>query len=67
MFGMAAGTIAFVSATCQLFGVFENQSTSSGILIIPEFVWEAFVGIYLTFHGFRRPSPILDREPVLAS
>lgn len=57
--GMVGGTIALVSATCQLFNVFENGSTPSAILIAPEFVWEAFVGIYLTVWGFR-PSPILS-------
>jgi hypothetical protein len=25
----------------------------------PEIVWEAFLGIYLTFWGFRRRSPVL--------
>lgn len=56
--GMVGGTIAFISATGQLFNVFENGSTPTAILIIPEIVWEAFVGIYLTFHGFKRsPTP----------
>src|SRR5262245_2800617 len=56
--GMVGGTIALVSATCQLFGVFENGSTPTAILIAPEFVWELFVGISLTFKGFT-PSPVL--------
>jgi Domain of unknown function (DUF4386) len=67
VFGMVAGTIALVSATCQLFDVFANQSTPAAILIVPEFIWEAFVGIYMTFWGFRRSSPVLDREDVLVS
>ena len=59
MLGMAGGTIALVSAVLQLFEVYENGSTISGILIIPEVVWELFLGIYLTFKGFTE-SPILD-------
>ena len=30
-----------------------------GILTIPEFAWELFLGIYCTFWGFRSSSPIL--------
>ena len=51
MLGMAGGTIALASAVLQLFEVYENGSTISGILIIPEVVWELFLGIYLTFKG----------------
>lgn len=60
--GMAGGTIALVSAMLQLFAVVENQSAISAVLIIPEVVWELFLGIYLTFKGFT-PSPILCGEP----
>lgn len=59
--GMAGGTIALVSAVLQLFAVVENQSGISAVLIIPEVVWELFLGIYLTFKGFT-PSPILRGE-----
>lgn len=57
--GMAAGTLAFATAIAVLFNAYEQTSTVSGLLTLPEAVWEAFLGIYLTFHGFR-PSPILD-------
>jgi hypothetical protein len=63
MFGMAAGTLACASATAVLFAVFERDTVPSTILIFPEIVWEAFLGIYLTFKGFR-PSPILTEDPV---
>jgi tryptophan-rich sensory protein len=56
---VAGGTIALVSAVLQLFAVYENQSAASAVLIIPEVVWELFLGIYLTFKGFT-PSPILE-------
>jgi hypothetical protein len=58
MFGMAAGMLACLSATAVLFGGLERGTVPSPILILPEIVWEAFLGIYMTFKGFR-PSPIL--------
>ena len=59
--GMAAGTVALVSAVLQLFEVYENGSPVSGLLIIPEVVWELFLGIYLTFKGFTQ-SPVLEDD-----
>jgi hypothetical protein len=64
--GMTAGTIALASAVLQLFAVYENQSSASAILIIPEVIWELFLGIYLTFKGFT-PSPFLENEPATAT
>ena len=64
--GMAGGTIALVSAVLQLFAVYENQSSASAVLIIPEVVWELFLGIYLTFKGFT-PSPFLEAESTTAT
>ncbi len=57
--GMVGGTLAFATATAVLFGAYEQTSGPSFLLTLPEIVWEAFLGIYLTFWGFR-PSPILD-------
>ena len=36
-----------------------DQSGVVSLLVIPEFVWEAFLGIYCAVWGFRRDSPIL--------
>jgi len=58
IFGMAAGTLAVATATAVLFGAYEQGSGLSVLLTLPEVMWEAFLGIYLTFRGFR-PSPIL--------
>ena len=46
----------------MLFDVWDQASAVS-ILVAPEFVWEAFLGIYCAGWGFRRDSPILSREP----
>jgi hypothetical protein len=63
IFGMAAGTLAFATATAVLFGAYEQGSAPSVVLTLPEVVWEAFLGIYLTFRGFR-PSPFLTEGVV---
>jgi hypothetical protein len=49
-----------------LFDVFEAGSTPQGLFTLPEFVWELFLGIYLTFKGFT-PSPITgETSPALS-
>ena len=55
--GLAGGTLAFAAATAELFGVFPQVSGTAFILTFPEALFEALLGIYLTFKGFR-PSPI---------
>ena len=52
----------------MLVGVIPQGSALQGIATIPEIVWEAFLGLWLTFKGFKS-SPILapdGREPVIA-
>jgi hypothetical protein len=36
-----------------------DQSGAVNILVVPEFIWEAFLGIYCAIWGFRKDSPIL--------
>ena len=38
-------------------GLIPQQSTPQGILTVPEVIWEAFLGLWLTFKGFS-PAPI---------
>jgi hypothetical protein len=42
-----------VTATAVLFGAWDQTSGISFLFTVPEIVWEAFLGIYLTFWGFR--------------
>jgi hypothetical protein len=51
--GMIGGAIAFTTATVVLFGGYEQMSGTNVLFTLPEIVWEAFLGIYLTFWGFR--------------
>ena len=55
--GLAGGTLAFIAATLELFAVFPQVSAASGILTLPEALFEATLGIWLIVKGFR-PCPI---------
>lgn len=51
--GLVGGSLALVTATAVLFGAWDQTSGVSFVFTLPEIVWEAFLGIYLTFWGFR--------------
>jgi hypothetical protein len=51
--GLVGGSLALVTATAVLFGAWDQTSGISFLFTVPEIVWEAFLGIYLTFWGFR--------------
>ena len=55
--GLVGGPLVCASAIAVLFGVIDAGSTWQGIATIPEILWEASLGLYLTFRGFK-PSPI---------
>ena len=57
--GMIGGPLLFISSTGDLFEWWETGSTIPGLFVIPEFIWEAFLGIYCAILGFRKDSPIL--------
>jgi hypothetical protein len=57
MIGLIGGPLLMVSFVFQLFGVYENGSGPSFLLALPEIVWEASLGIYLAWTGFRTPAP----------
>jgi hypothetical protein len=59
MLGRRDATMLLTSFVLTLFGVYENGSGPSFLLALPEIVWEASLGIYAAWKGFRR-SPITD-------
>jgi len=64
--GLIGGPLLCFAGILVLFDVIEPGSRIQGLATIPEILWEAFLGIYLTFKGFRA-SPILsDPRPVPA-
>jgi hypothetical protein len=42
-----------------LLGLIPRGGAVQGILTIPEIIWEAFLGLWLTFKGFQRAAPIM--------
>jgi hypothetical protein len=57
MLGLIGGPLLILSFGLILFGVYENGSGFAFLLALPEIVWEASLGIYAAWKGFR-PSPI---------
>jgi hypothetical protein len=61
--GLVGGPLIILSGTAVM--LTGNQPSSTlhslqGIVTIPEFAWELFLGIYCTIWGFRRDAPILS-------
>ncbi|MFJ6000983.1 DUF4386 domain-containing protein [Arthrobacter sp. NPDC092385] len=55
LLGLVGGPLMSASGIAVLFGAYEQTSVWSGLATLPEIAWEASLGIYLTFRGFRRP------------
>lgn len=68
MLGLVGGPLLIASFVFQLFGVYENGSGPSFLLALPEIVWEASLGIYAAWKGFRPQAitaPVEVRDPAL--
>ena len=63
--GLIGGTCIVLSGIAVLFNVIDAGSKAQGIMTAPEFVWEAFLGIYLTFWGFKACPIITDYPRVI--
>ena len=57
--GLVGGPLLILSFFLITFGAYKNGSGPSGLITLPEIVWEAFIGIYCAWKGFR-PSPIAE-------
>jgi hypothetical protein len=57
--GMVGGPLLLIGNVGVLFDAWD-QTGIVNLLVIPEFIWEAFLGIYCAIWGFRRDSPILS-------
>jgi hypothetical protein len=51
--GLIGGTMLAASGVAVLLGFIPQGGAVQGIATIPEVVWEAFLGLYLTFKGFK--------------
>src|ERR671919_290172 len=60
--GAGSETRMYLGAILE-FGVYENMSGPALLMALPEIAWEASLGIYAAWKGFR-PSPILTEGVV---
>ena len=65
LFGVIGGPLLAASGIAVLLGVIPRGSFLQNLATVPEVVWEAFLGLWLTVKGFS-PSPITsgDARPV---
>lgn len=63
MFGLVGGPLIFLSGAAIVLGLIDKGSIAQGIATVPEFIWEASLGVYLMVKGFRHPveAPREDR------
>jgi hypothetical protein len=68
MLGLVGGPLLILSFVFQLFGVYENGSGPSVLLALPQIAWEASLGIYAAWKGFRSPAVVtVDATPPVAA
>jgi hypothetical protein len=60
--GLIAGPVLLARFVGILFGVFEPMSALGSLMVVPEFIWELLLGIWLIVKGFNPSAPILS-EP----
>jgi hypothetical protein len=61
-FGIAAGSLALLTAVLVLFGAYDQVSGTSALLTLPEAAWELSLGVYLIARGFRPDATVFARE-----
>src|SRR3954449_5682774 len=62
MFGLVGGPLLCASGIAVIFGAFDAGSAPQFLATVPEIIWEAFLGLYLTFKGFKTTSAVLDES-----
>jgi hypothetical protein len=60
-FGVAAGSLALLTALLVLFGAYSQVSGTSALLTFPEAAWELSLGVYLIAKGFRSDATVFAR------
>jgi hypothetical protein len=64
LIGVVGGALLTTSGIAVLLGLIPQGSPVQGLMTVPEIIWEAFLGLWLTFKGFTS-APVLrlvDRE-----
>jgi hypothetical protein len=62
MLGLIGGPMLILSFGFQLFGVYENVSGPAAVMVLPQIAWEASLGVYAAWKGFRRSPIIADHS-----
>jgi Domain of unknown function (DUF4386) len=62
LLGLIGGPLVCASGIAVMFDAFDAGSAPQVVATIPEIIWEAFLGIYLTFKGFRATSAVFDES-----
>ena len=62
LFGVVGGPLLAASGIAVLLGVIPQFSPLQSLATVPEFIWEAFLGLWLTFKGFKS-APITSNYP----
>jgi len=62
--GLVGGSLAVASAIAELFGLYQQVSAPAAIVVFPEALFEAALGVWLVVKGFR-PSPVIQDPRVL--
>lgn len=64
MLGLIGGPLLILSFVLQFFDVYESGSGPAFLLALPEIAWEASLGIYAAWNGFRA-SPIVEPQTAM--
>jgi hypothetical protein len=62
LFGLVGGPLVCLSGLAVMFGAFDAGSGPQAIATIPEIIWEASLGLYLTFRGFNAVATVPGEE-----
>jgi hypothetical protein len=65
--GLIGGPLVIASGIAVLFGLYKQISAPSAIATIPEALWEATLGIWLTVKGFSSPATSRGDSPAGAT
>jgi Domain of unknown function (DUF4386) len=60
LLGLVGGPLLAASGLLILFGAFDAGSAAQGVMSSLEIAWEASLGIYMTFVGFKASSPLFS-------
>ena len=60
LIGVVGGTLLAASGFAVLLGIIPQGSAIQGLMTVPEIIWELFLGLWLTFVGFRAVTKVSD-------